>query len=352
MSSYITKWLAPVGLAFLLVACKPADINGASTNGEQHLTGNTMGTYYSIKIVGLKAARVEAIQSSIELRLDKVNQQMSTYLADSELSQFNQLTSAEGFSVSADTAKVVTAALQLGRQTEQTLDVTVGPLVNLWGFGPDERPVQVPSAQQLSQAQAQTGLGHLRVEYALDGQYLYKAIPELYVDLSSIAKGFGVDVISEYLSEQGLTNHLVEIGGELRLSGHNRHNKPWTVAVEKPHNSDSRSDELVQQVLVAGNNSVATSGDYRNYYEVDGQRLSHTIDPQTGQPITHNLASVTVIDPSCMIADGLATALTVMGPEKALAFAEQHELAVYLLTKTDDGFRVDMTSAFKKYLRG
>ncbi|MBO1518464.1 FAD:protein FMN transferase [Oceanisphaera pacifica] len=352
MSSYITKWLAPVGLAFLLVGCKPSNINAPLNGGEQHLTGNTMGTYYSIKIVGLEAARVEAIQENIDQRLATVNQQMSTYLTDSELSQFNQSTDSGPFAVSADTAKVVTAALQLGRQTEQTLDVTVGPLVNLWGFGPDERPVQVPSDKQLSYAQMHTGLEHLRVEYDVDGQYLYKAIPELYVDLSSIAKGFGVDVVSEYLSEQGLTNHLVEIGGELRLSGHNGHNKLWTVAVEKPHNSDNRSDELVQQVLVAGNNSVATSGDYRNYYEVDGQRLSHTIDPKTGQPITHNLASVTVIHPSCMIADGLATALTVMGPEQALAFAKQHELAVYLLTKTDDGFKVDMTHAFKKYIRG
>lgn len=352
MSSYITKWLAPLGLAFLLVACKPADIHAPLTASEQHLIGNTMGTYYSIKIVGLEAERVQELQTEIDQRLDVVNQQMSTYLDDSELSQFNQSTSSGPFAVSADTAKVVTAALQLGRQTEHTLDVTVGPLVNLWGFGPDERPVKIPSQQQLDETQAHTGLEHLRVAYDADGQYLYKAIPELYVDLSSIAKGFGVDVVSEYLNEQGLSNHLVEIGGEVRLSGHNGHNKPWTVAVEKPHNSDGRNDELVQQVVLAGNNSVATSGDYRNYYELDGQRLSHTIDPKTGQPIKHNLASVTVIHPSCMIADGLATALTVMGPERALAFAEQHDLAVYLLTKTDDGFKVDMTHAFKKYLRG
>lgn len=351
MSSYITKWLAPLGLAFLLVACKPANITPAAA-AEQHLTGSTMGTYYSIKIVGLENKQIKRVQAEIDQRLDTVNQQMSTYLADSELSRFNQSTSSESFAVSADTAKVVTAALQLGRQTEHALDVTVGPLVNLWGFGPDARPIQVPTQQQLDDTLEQTGLEYLRVEYDAQGQYLSKAIPELYIDLSSIAKGFGVDVVSEYLSEQGLVNHLVEIGGELRLSGYNGHNKPWTVAVEKPHNDDGRSNELVQQVITAGNNSVATSGDYRNYYELDGVRLSHTINPKTGQPIKHHLASVTVIHPSCMIADGLATALTVMGPERALAFAEQHELAVYLLTKTDDGFNVEMTSAFKKYLRG
>ncbi|MBU3824712.1 MAG: FAD:protein FMN transferase [Candidatus Oceanisphaera merdipullorum] len=352
MSSYITKWLAPLGLAFLLVACKPADNSQTHTHAEQHLTGNTMGTYYSIKIVGVDAAQAQDLQNQIDLRLDAVNQQMSTYLADSELSRFNQSREPDPFAVSADTAKVVTAALQLGKQTQGALDVTVGPLVNLWGFGPDARPEQVPTQQQLDLTRAYTGLEHLRVTYDVHGQYLYKAIPELYVDLSSIAKGFGVDAVSEYLAEQGLSNHLVEIGGEVRISGYNGHDKPWTIAVEKPHSEADRSDELVQQVVLPGNNSVATSGDYRNYYELDGQRISHTIDPKTGHPITHNLASVTVIHPSCMIADGLATALTVMGTERALAFAEQHELAVYLLTKTEDGFRVDMTPAFKKYLRG
>ncbi|MGO4999413.1 FAD:protein FMN transferase [Oceanisphaera sp. W20_SRM_FM3] len=348
MSSYVTKWLAPMGLAFLLVACKPADTAIPMANAQQHLTGNTMGTYYSIKIVGVDAAQAEALQVQIDKRLDTVNQQMSTYLTDSELSRFNQSGDPGPFAVSADTAKVVTAALQLGHQTDHALDVTVGPLVNLWGFGPDARPQQVPTPQQLDDTRAHTGLQHLRVAYDVQGQYLYKAIPELYVDLSSIAKGFGVDAVSEYLSEQGISNHLVEIGGEVRLSGLNGHHQPWSIAVEKP----GAGEGLVQQVVLPGNNSVATSGDYRNYYELDGQRLSHTIDPKTGHPITHNLASVTVIHPSCMIADGLATALTVMGTERALAFAEQHELAVYLLTKTDDGFKVDMTPAFKKYLRG
>ncbi|ART79843.1 FAD:protein FMN transferase [Oceanisphaera avium] len=352
MSSYITKWLAPVGLAFLLVACKPAGTPAASGQAELHLTGSTMGTYYSVKVVGADKEQAKQLQAQIDQRLEVVNQQMSTYLPDSELSRFNQSTSTAPFAVSVDTATVVTAALQLGKQTQRTLDVTIGPLVNLWGFGPDERPVQVPSDTQLKAALTHTGLEHLRVEIDAQGQYLQKEIPELYLDLSSIAKGFGVDVVAEYLDEQGLHDHLVEIGGEVRLSGYNGHHKPWTIAVEKPHHDDERADELVQQIIVPGNNSVATSGDYRNYYEMQGQRLSHTIDPNTGHPITHNLASVTVIHASCMIADGLATALTVMGTDAALAFAEQHELAVYLLTKTDDGFKVDMTPAFKKYLRG
>lgn len=344
MITHVTKWLAPLGLAFLLVACKPATVEQPVL----HLTGDTMGTYYSVKVVGAPAEQAEAMQADIDHRLERVNDQMSTYRPDSELSRFNRHQDDSAFRVSADTAKVVTAALQLGRQSEGALDVTVGPLVNLWGFGPDARPTRIPSAELLAATRAKTGLQYLQVSVDSDGEYLHKHLPELYVDLSSIAKGFGVDAVSEYLAEQGFTDHLVEIGGEVRVSGLNGQGQPWRIAVEKP----GPGTGSVQQVVALGNNSVATSGDYRNYYELDGERLSHTVDPATGHPITHTLASVTVVHPSCMMADGLATALTVMGTERALAFAEANRLAVYLLTKTDDGFRVDMSSAFKKYLRG
>lgn len=340
----VINWLAPLGLAFLLAACRPAD--DAAT--QLHLTGNTMGTYYSVKVVGAGDSQAEVLQAEIDRRLELVNDQMSTYREHSELSRFNQYRDQAPFKVSSDTARVVTAALQLGRDSNDALDVTVGPLVNLWGFGPDARPTHIPTDEQLAETKAETGLAHLSVITKADGDYLQKSLPGLYVDLSSIAKGFGVDVVSEYLSEQGLTNHLVEIGGEVRTSGLNAHGQDWRIAVEKPGQGES----MVQQVVALANTSVATSGDYRNYYELDGERVSHTIDPATGHPIRHRLASVTVIHPSCMIADGLATALTVMGTDKALAYAERHGLAVYLLTKTDDGFRVDMSEAFKKYLRG
>ncbi|WP_107853104.1 FAD:protein FMN transferase [Oceanimonas marisflavi] len=344
MITRVINWLAPLGLAFLLAACQPGD----DAAPQLHLTGNTMGTYYSVKIVGADDSQASALQAEIDRRLEQVNDHMSTYREGSELSRFNRHKAETPFLVSGDTAKVVTAALQLGRLTGGALDVTVGPLVNLWGFGPDARPTHIPDDEQLAAVKAQTGLKHLSVLTAADGDYLQKSLPGLYVDLSSIAKGYGVDAVSEYLSEQGLTNHLVEIGGEVKTRGLNAHGQDWRIAVEKP----GPGTGMVQQVVAIAGTSVATSGDYRNYYELDGKRLSHTMDPATGKPITHKLASVTVIHPSCMIADGLATALTVMGTERALAFAERQGLAVYLLTKTDDGFRVDMTSAFKKYLRG
>ncbi|WP_445400358.1 FAD:protein FMN transferase [Zobellella sp. An-6] len=340
----VINWLAPLGLAFLLAACQPA----ATERPQLHLTGDTMGTYYSVKIVAADEARAQELQSEIDRRLERVNEQMSTYREDSELSRFNRYRGSDPVRVSADTAKVVTASLQLGRLSDGALDVTVGPLVNLWGFGPDARPERIPSDEQLAQIRSRIGLEYLAVTVDAGGEYLQKTLPELYVDLSAIAKGFGVDVVSEYLAEEGLTDHLVEIGGEVRVSGLNAKGQPWRIAVEKP----GPGTGSVQQVIALGNSSVATSGDYRNYYELDGERLSHSIDPATGKPITHRLASVTVVHPSCMIADGLATALTVMGTDKALAFAEQHRLAIYLLTKTEEGFRVDMSSAFKKYLRG
>ena len=340
----VRNWLAPLGLAFLLAACQPAE----PEQPQLHLTGSTMGTYYSVKVVGTDEARAQELQTEIDRRLELVNDQMSTYREDSELSRFNRHADDSPFPVSADTARVVTAALQQGRLTGGVLDVTVGPLVNLWGFGPDARPTRIPSEQQLAEVRTRTGLQHLRVLVDDKGEYLQKSVPGLYVDLSAIAKGFGVDVVSEYLAEEGLTNHLVEIGGEVRVSGLNARGQQWRIAVEKP----GPGTGSVQQVVGLDNNSIATSGDYRNYYELDGKQLSHTIDPATGHPIDNRLASVTVIHPSCMIADALATALQVMGTERALAFAEEHRLAIYLLTKTDEGFRVDMSSAFEKYLRG
>lgn len=166
------------------------------------------------------------------------------------------------------------------------------------------------------------------------------------MDLSAIAKGFGVDKVAEYLESQGARNYLVEIGGELRINGVNGKGHPWRVAIEKPTvNAGS-----VQEVILPGDNGVATSGEYRNYYELDGKRFSHTMDPLTGKPIQHRLVSVTVIHPSCMTADGLATVFMVMGPEKSLAYAKERGLAIFTITKTDDGFEEAYSDAFKPYL--
>ena len=342
MHSVVKTWLA-FGLAFFLTGCGQETVQ---SKPEIHITGSTMGTYYSIKVADSTISDPAKLQAEVDVLLERVNDQMSTYRPDSELSRFNQHRSATPIVVSRDTARVVTEAIHIGRESQGALDVTVGPLVNLWGFGPDKKPTKIPSDELITQTRQKTGLGNLHVVTSVDADTLQKDIPDLYVDLSAIAKGFGVDKVAEYLESLGARNYLVEIGGELRINGVNGKGHPWRVAIEKP----TAGTGTVQEVIVPGDNGVATSGDYRNYYELDGQRFSHTIDPRSGKPIQHRLVSVTVIHPSCMTADGLATVFMVMGTEKSLAYANERGLAIFVITKTDNGFEEAYSEAFKPYL--
>lgn len=310
---------------------------------QTHLTGSTMGTYYSVKYVSDRELPASTdIQAEIDARLELVNDQMSTYRKDSELSLFNQQKGSEPFTVSKDTAKVVSEAIRLNTLSDGALDVTVGPLVNLWGFGPEGRPDRVPTDEQIAERRAMTGIEFLSVE----GNNLIKTNPGLYVDLSSIAKGFGVDVVANYLASLGIDNYLVEIGGELQLKGKNAEGQPWRIAIEKP----TSDQQTVQEIIAPGDMAIATSGDYRNYFEEDGIRYSHTIDPSTAKPINHRLVSVTVLDKSCMTADGLSTAFMVMGPDAALALANQENIPAFFIVKTDNGFNEVASDAFKPYL--
>ena len=332
------KWLALIGLAFFISSCSKPEAQLL------HIQGQTMGTYYQVSYA-LSSEKSEDkqlltnhLQTSIDQQLELVNDQMSTYRPQSELSLFNQ--SKDAYEVSDATIKVVKRALKVYQQSGGAFDVTVGPLVNLWGFGPDKKPNKVPSAELIEQTKQKIGSQYLSIE----GNQLVKAKPDLYVDLSSIAKGYGVDVIAEFLTKQGITNYLVDIGGELRASGTKLNKAPWTLAVERPEFGQN-----VQRLLHIGDNAIATSGDYRNYFEFDGIRYSHTIDPTTGRPINHKLVSVTVIDKSSMVADALATAITVLGPENGLKFANKLHQPVFLLTKQGDGFVESYTPEFEPF---
>ncbi|MGL5006943.1 MAG: FAD:protein FMN transferase [Plesiomonas sp.] len=335
------QWLALVGLAFFLSGC-----NDSTSNEQVNLQGQTMGTYYSIKYLNQKDLPAQdAVQAEIDKRLELVNDQMSTYRPTSELSRFNSSTAVNTpFAVSADTAKVVREALRINQVTHGALDVTVGPLVNLWGFGPEGRPDKVPSDDELAKRRARIGIQYLSVQ----GDALVKGIPPLYVDLSSIAKGFGVDQVAEYLASLGIQNYMVEIGGEVRLKGHNAKDKPWRIAIEKPI---AGTEQTAQEIIAPLNMAIATSGDYRNYFEQDGVRFSHTIDPRTGKPIQHKMVSITVIAPTCMEADGLSTGLNVLGEEEALKVANQHNIAAFMVIKTPEGFTEVASEAFKPYLQ-
>ncbi|HEY5715280.1 MAG TPA: FAD:protein FMN transferase [Psychromonas sp.] len=339
MVKSLLQWLALTGLAFFISSCAKVAPQLV------HLQGSTMGTYYQVKyVLDVKQQQdsrfsAQTIQAQIDQRLELVNDQMSTYRPDSELSRFNK---AEKSLVVSDAMRtVIKESLTLFEQSNGAFDVTVGPLVNLWGFGPDKKANKVPSDQLIAEKQKIVGSQHLSVS----GNTLNKAIPELYVDLSSIAKGYGVDVIAEYFQEMGITNYLVDIGGELSLKGMKPDNKNWTIAIERPV-----AGQNVQRVINIGDNAIATSGDYRNYFEFEGIRYSHTIDPKTGKPISHKLVSVSVVHKSCMLADGYATAITVLGPEAGLDFAKKHNLPVFLLVKEGDHFTEYYTSEFEPFL--
>lgn len=314
----------------VLAACAP------QPEQDIHLQGQTMGTTYNVKFPPHENLDTDALHAEIDELLVTVNKLMSTYDPESELSRFNQHESNQPFTISPQTQLVIAEALRLGELTQGALDVTIGPVVNLWGFGPQMRPEQVPSVEAIESARETTGLDKLR----LADNAVIKYHPDLYVDLSTIAKGYGVDAVAELLQAKGLNDYLVEIGGEMRVSGQKISGQTWRIAIEKPVSQQ----RALQKVILIGNNGIATSGDYRNYYEQDGVRYSHLIDPSTGYPIQHNLVSVTVVHPSAMTADGLATALAVMGAKKAKALAELNDWAVILITKEQDAF-IEWTSS-------
>jgi thiamine biosynthesis lipoprotein len=313
-----------VAITTILVACSP------STKQETHLTGPTMGTTYNVKFVPVEGVDKQKLKQQIDQSLIDINQLMSTYIENSELSLFNQWNSVESFPMSSETVEVLTEAKRLGAMSNGLLDVTVGPLVNLWGFGPQSRPEKIPTNEIISTTRQRVGLDKLKV----GGSWASKTEPTLYVDLSTIAKGYAVDQLAKILKAHKINNFLVEIGGEMKLAGIKASGIPWKIAIEKPE-TDQRS---VQKIISIGDNAIATSGDYRRYYEQDGVRYSHLINPITGYPIIHNLVSVTVVHSSSMTADGLATALNVMGKDKALQLAETYDIAVLMITKEKDGF--------------
>ncbi|SHE51481.1 thiamine biosynthesis lipoprotein [Microbulbifer donghaiensis] len=308
------------------------------------LSGPTMGTSYHITVVDVPAGLTRtALQQLVDGELQQVNQEMSTYIDDSELMRFNRGPVGEAVPVSAHLAQVVELSKDIYRRSDGAFDVTVGPLVNLWGFGPQPEPERVPDDAAIAALQQQLGSDALTIERNPDR--LARSRP-VQIDLSAIAKGHGVDRVARLLEKQGIANYLVEIGGELRTLGRNPKGQEWRIGIESPDSAG----RMVQKPISVSGKSVATSGDYRNYYEREGVRYAHSIDPRTGRPLQHRLASVTVIADTCAEADGLATALNVLGADAGLKLAERENLAVFMLVKTDEGFQERYSDAFKPYL--
>lgn len=305
-----------------------------------------MGTRYTVKVPKLPdSLSNEQITLQIEDLLEKLDGQMSTFKQDSELSQINNRQSTEWLTVSTSLYTVLKQAKIVSELSKGAFDITVGPLVNIWGFGSKPMSFKVPKEEFIKKQLAKTGYKHLLFDD--NNQQIRKEFVDLYLDLSAIAKGYAVDQVATLLEGHGIDNFMVEIGGELRLKGQNISNKRWRIGVEKP----AIERRTIQKVLPLTDISLATSGDYRNFFESEGVRFSHTIDPRSGKPITHKLASITILSDTTMEADALATALMVLGPEDGYVLAEQEKIAALFIIKTDDGFVEKASSAFINRLR-
>jgi len=328
------SFIACIVLLHLLAAC------GERGPTEYQLTGPTMGTRFNVNVVDDGDVDLDSLREKIQTALDDADRQMSTYRDDSELARFNRSISTDWVKVSNELCEAVHLAFQLGMMTSGAFDITVGPLVNLWGFGPDGSVSMAPAANDIELARKKTGLAHVQANCA--NSSIRKTNPELNIDLSGFGKGRAADDIGVLLSEHGIVNFLVEIGGDLRVQGKNAKGQAWHIAIERP-DSEGRA---IERIIQADNTAIATSGDYRNFFELDGRRYSHTIDPRTGKPVTHDLASVTVVLDNGAIADAYATALMVLGPDAGMSLAEQLHIAAYFLVREGDSFTERMSPAF------
>lgn len=311
---------------------------------ELHISGLTMGTTYSVKYrPAPDTPSLKVMQTEVDALLAEINHTMSTYEPESELSRFNRLRTTGWVPISASLRAVLNAALEIGTQSEGAFDITVGPLVNLWGFGPEVHPDRIPLEADIAAARTRSGLD--KVSVSETPQAIRKHHPDVFLDLSGIAKGYGVDRVAELMSTHGIDHYMVEIGGEIRVHGHKEHETPWRIAIEKPL-SGERS---VQTMLSLSDIALATSGTYRNFFEIDGRRYSHTIDPTTGRPVDHHLASVTVLAETSMRADAWATAFQVLGPERGMAIAERLNLPVLFVIERDGRFEERVCCGFQRY---
>lgn len=306
--------------------------------------GSTMGTYYSVKVAASANIDRRALKSEIEKTLDHLNDVFSTYLEDSELSRINRLERGQTASVSPEMRRLLGMSKNVWRKTDGYFDITVGPLVNAWGFGPDKNKKR-PDKKELAQARANTGMEKFSLS---DTGEFQKKRAGVYLDLSAAAKGYGVDQVHEMLTAKGFKSVLVEIGGEVKASGKKPGGESWLIGIEKP------TEELgagIQAVVALDDMAMATSGSYRNYVKYGDEVFSHTIDPVNKAPAQNNVISVTVLNSSCALADAYATALLAMGGEKALETAKKLELAAYFIVKKGSKTGIVSTKRFKSFLK-
>ncbi len=313
------------------------------------LGGQTMGTSWSVKLLRPAQLDLQTIHDGIRRQLDLVIAQMSTWSATSDLSRYNRADAGSWHVLPAHFLRVLDCALNIAERSGGAYDPSVGPLVNLWGFGPDPASLEAPDAISLAQARARCGWQRVRVDRTDRTRNALLQPGGLYLDFSSIAKGYAVDLVAGYLRSAGVHSHLVEIGGELRGHGVKADGQPWWVGLEQPP-APAGGGPRLQSIVALHGLALATSGDYRRCFEHEGTRYSHTIDPRTGRPIAHALASVAVLHADCMTADAWATALMVLGDEEGLALAQEAGLAALFVRRDGADFRESMTPSMRAML--
>jgi len=329
--------VAGLASASLLAAC--GERRSLQTTPAFEFRGPAMGSTYTVKIAGQVPLAPEAAHEAVHEALAAVEGLMSHYRPESELSRLNRAAGGVPFALSADTFAVLALSQDVARETSGAFDVTVAPLVDAWGFGPSraQRVVAEPERRALL---ARVGQDKLRVDAGT--RTAIKSGDDVAADLSAIAKGYGVDRAARALDALGVANYMVEAGGEVRTRGRNAEGAPWQIAIEAP-------DAVPQRpwfVVPLSDRSLATSGDYRIYFEQDGRRYCHEIDPGEGRPIDHGLASVSVVASDCARADAEATALMVMGETRGAAFAAERGIAAYFIVRDGPRLRARATPAF------
>ena len=336
----ITRAQLILGFLFLFTSCD-------SHYNSYNISGTTMGTTYSVKLVFNNTKyEMNMINKSIDSILINLNQQMSTWIENSEISLFNKSLSNEFYKISDEFYHVLEQGKNIHKKTDGAFDFTIYPIANLWGFGPNSDNNKTnPGNSEIDKVLTYIGTDKIKLEYP----YIKKLHPKIKLDLNAIAKGYAVDKVHDWLESKGFSNIYVEIGGEIKCSGENIRREIWRVGIDMPIKSSVPGQELYT-TLQLENKALATSGSYRNYRVQDGQTINHTIDPASGFPKETNIVSVSVKSDNCLNADAWATALMVLSYEDGIEKVEQDNTieALWIVLNNGNSFENYSSSGFFK----
>jgi len=314
---------------------------GCGLKNEATFTGKTMGTTYHIKVVTWLNKNTDSLREKIEQRLIEINSSMSIYMEDSEISRFNKYKIIDkDFAVSDDFIRVVTIGKKLYEITGGAWDATINPLVNIWGFGNDKKKRKIPPIEQIKKLKENVGYNYINIS---GERHIAKKKKKIAIDFGSIAKGYAVDELSTLILKSGINDFIVEIGGEVYASGIRKDKENWKVGINRPE-KDASYSQIYKSVRLI-DMALATSGDYRNFFEYQGKSYSHVIDPRTGWPVSNGVVSVSILAGSCAVADGLATAVMVMGHEKGIQLINSLDnIETLVVIQKEDGSLTDYFS--------